>query len=188
MKLFERARKYAIFCHNSTNHLYDNQSYEVHLRMVVKWFVIFRHLVPEQDSDKVESAAWCHDVLEDTRQTYNDVSKRLGKDVADMVYALTNEKGKTRKERANKNYYIGIRKTKYAILLKLADRLANVEYSRDKGSSMYETYKKEYPYFKRMLYTKEYIIMFKALENMLKIKTKHGFWVDVWYKIVRFLW
>lgn len=104
--------------------------------------------------------AWFHDSIEDARLTYNDVKReaaRLGLDdaqatlAAEIVYALTNEKGRTREERANDRYYAGIRTTPYAPLLKLADRLANLKYSctgkNERNLHMKEIYLRELPHF-----------------------------------------
>ena len=60
----------------------------------------------------IRMSCWSHDLIEDTRTSYNDVRNKLGVFVADIVYAVSNEKGKTRKERANDKYYEGIRNTK----------------------------------------------------------------------------
>lgn len=147
----DQARDYAIDCHNSTNHLYDGQPYEFHLEMVKNVAVEFKHLVPKEKLDVVYAACWCHDVMEDTRQTYNDVKKATNLEVAEIVYALTNEKGKNRKERANEKYYTGIRNTPYAVFVKLCDRIANAQYSLQKGGRMLELYRKEQPYFHQAL-------------------------------------
>jgi len=88
-------------------------------------------------------AAWGHDLIEDTRVSYNDVKEQLGQEAADIIYAVTNEKGKNRKERANEKYYEGIRNTPGAVFVKLCDRIANVQYSKMTGSRMFEMYKKE---------------------------------------------
>jgi len=88
-------------------------------------------------------AAWGHDLIEDTRVSYNDVKEHLGQEAADIIYAVTNEKGKNRKERANEKYYEGIRNTPGAVFVKLCDRIANVQYSKMTGSRMFEMYKKE---------------------------------------------
>lgn len=84
-----------------------------------------------------------HDLIEDTRVSYNDVKDHLGQEAADIIYAVSNEKGKTRKERANTTYYKGIRETPGATFVKLCDRIANVQYSKMTGSRMFEMYKKE---------------------------------------------
>ncbi|HRF85184.1 MAG TPA: hypothetical protein PLN34_01315 [Alloprevotella sp.] len=70
---------------------------------------------------------------------------------AEMVYALTNEKGRTRAERADDRYYQGIRETAYAPFLKLADRLANISYSCSRSNEsneyMRQVYRSEWPHF-----------------------------------------
>jgi len=150
--------------HRNTNHLYDNYlPYEFHLRMVVNVFNRFAHLLDDEkdyftDSTSIidesgqmkitlrnasEVACWGHDLIEYTRVTYNDVKDALGQEAVEIIYAVTNEKGKTRKERANSKYYSGIRETKGAVFVKLCDRIANVEYSKMTGSRMFEMYKKE---------------------------------------------
>jgi (p)ppGpp synthase/HD superfamily hydrolase len=88
-----------------------------------------------------------HDLIEDARQSYNDLKNALGQEAADIVFAVTNETGKTRKERANAKYYEKIRNTKGAIFVKLCDRIANVQYGKLTKSRQVEMYKKELPEF-----------------------------------------
>ena len=152
--------------HKKTNHFYDTYlPYQFHLQMVVQVFEDFKHLLPKdlitteeeeyqniwvlKDITKgsIRMACWAHDTIEDTRTSYNDVKSRLGVYVADIVYAVSNEKGKTRKERANDKYYEGIRNTKGAVFVKLCDRIANVQYSKMTKSSMFAKYKEENPNF-----------------------------------------
>lgn len=165
-----RAKEYAIHCHSSTNHMYgDNEPYETHLQMVVGIAKIFLHMIPEADRGNVIDACWCHDVIEDCRQTYNDVLRVTGsKDTAEMAYALTNEKGKNRQERANNKYYEGIRKTKHATFVKLCDRIANIQYSKATKSNMFEMYRKENESFVGHLYDPTYKEMFNYLNELLK--------------------
>lgn len=136
--------------HRSTNHLYDEYiPYEFHLRMVAQVAKNFIYLIPDLNDgetsfrDNIMMVAYGHDLIEDTRVSYNDVVEHLGQEAADIIYALTNEKGKNRKERANDKYYEGIRNTKGAVFVKLCDRIANVQYSKMTGSRMFEMYKKE---------------------------------------------
>jgi (p)ppGpp synthase/HD superfamily hydrolase len=93
--------------------------------------------------DACLTATWGHDLIEDCRVSYNDVKEHLGQEAADIVYAVSNEKGKTRAERANDKYYEGIRNTPGAVFVKLCDRIANVQYSKMTKSRMFEMYKKE---------------------------------------------
>lgn len=152
--------------HRNTNHQYDVYlPYEFHLRMVNQVAQDFKHLLDDTiDLISGETysgpltnqvtlrnaclvASWGHDLIEDCRVSYNDIKNRLGQEVADIIYAVSNEKGKTRSERANKKYYEGIRNTNGATFVKLCDRIANVQYSKMTKSRMYEMYKKENNHF-----------------------------------------
>jgi (p)ppGpp synthase/HD superfamily hydrolase len=93
--------------------------------------------------DACLTATWGHDLIEDCRVSYNDVKEHLGQEATDIIYAVSNEKGKTRAERANDKYYEGIRNTPGAVFVKLCDRIANVQYSKMTKSRMFEMYKKE---------------------------------------------
>lgn len=176
MSLVEISKRYALSCHSHTNHLYDGKPYDIHLYLVEKAIMQFIKIIPVKHWDIVVSSGWCHDTIEDTRQTYNNVKSKTNEWIADIVYAVTNEKGKTRKERANAKYYRGIRRTCYSSFIKLADRIANVEYGKNKGSKMYEMYKKENSNFirslkkswiEKILYPEpSYDIMIKYLNNL----------------------
>jgi (p)ppGpp synthase/HD superfamily hydrolase len=143
-------KEWIIKQHKDTNHKYDEYlEYEFHLRMVVESAKKYLELLPDSNDgeesfrDGVILGAWGHDLIEDTRVSYNDVKERLGYNAAEIIYAVSNEKGKTRKERANDKYYEGIRNTPGAVFVKLCDRIANVQYSKMTGSRMFEMYKKE---------------------------------------------
>ncbi len=137
----------AIMAHENVNHRYNGSPYSVHLIMVVHYARKYLYLVPESVHQDVVDACWLHDTIEDARLTYNDVKKFTNNTVADIVYAVTNEKGRNRAERANANYYAGIRDTPWAVFVKLCDRLANVSYSLTSKSTMFEVYKKEHVSF-----------------------------------------
>lgn len=163
--------------HRDTNHMYDKYlPYEFHLRMVVEVAKKFQNLITYgADLESVMLGAWGHDLIEDTRVSYNDVKAELGGMAADIVYACSNEKGKNRKERANFRYYDGIRTTPYAVFVKLCDRIANVQYSKMSGSRMFEMYRKENPDFVNQLgftadekYLHEYAEMFVYLMKLFE--------------------
>ena len=102
-----------------------------------------------------------HDSIEDARQTYNDVlaiartfmDESQAVMATEIAYALTNDKGRTRAERAGERYYAGIRTTPYAPMVKLADRLANMTYSLQRACQdanaerMVNVYRGEMPHF-----------------------------------------
>lgn len=146
-------------------HAHVNQSYDkglpysYHLDMVVDNVMRYADEVCIEDADilPLYFGAYFHDSIEDARLTYNDVTKiakRFMTDqqaymAAEIVYALTNEKGRNRAERANERYYEGIRTTPYAPMVKLADRLANMTYScaLSDCSAMKPVYAAELPHF-----------------------------------------
>jgi (p)ppGpp synthase/HD superfamily hydrolase len=163
----EKAKDYAILCHNQTNHTYNGLPYYTHLKIVYDYGCRFSNLL---DSNKIETAlasCWLHDTIEDCRQTYNDVLKIVGVDIANVVFALTNEKGKTREERANDKYYDGIIKMPPASFVKICDRLANVYYSKRTESRMMEVYRQELDSFKSKLWNDDYMPMFTELDNLV---------------------
>jgi (p)ppGpp synthase/HD superfamily hydrolase len=169
--------------------MYDTYlPYEFHLRMVNEVAKDFNYLLdnevdyytgepyrgPRQEQVTLMQACmlatWGHDLIEDTRVSYNDVMNHLGQEAADIVYAVTNEKGKNRKERGGVKYYEGIRQTPGAVFVKLCDRIANVQYSKMTKSRMFEMYKKEHQDFELMIgrhtANKDLEPMFVYLENL----------------------
>ena len=160
-------RKSAHDLHDSVNQKYGkDKPYGFHLDMAARGFFEYGHLVLDREEDilPVCFGLWYHDSMEDARLTYNDVrktAKSLGLDErqeelgAEIVYALTNEKGRNRKERANDKYYEGIRRTPYAPFAKLADRLANLRYSFRMDDTpnriMAKVYEAEFPDFIRAI-------------------------------------
>ena len=158
----EQIRQSAHELHQSVNQTYGDQlPYGYHLDMVVGGIRDFGHLVcaSEQDVLPLFFGGYYHDSIEDARLTYNDVmaiartmmTEEQALMATELVYALTNDKGRTRAERAGEKYYQGIRETPYAPFVKLCDRLANITYSCSEvdGSNkrMKEIYKDEMPHF-----------------------------------------
>lgn len=154
--------------HHSVNQSYgEGLPYSYHLDMVVSGICEFGHLVCISEDDVLPMlfGGYYHDSIEDARLTYNDVMHRarllMTEEQAlmgtEIVYALTNEKGRTRAERANENYYQGIRKTPYAPFIKLCDRLANITFSCSNMDSannhMKEVYKEEMGHFLKSVHS-----------------------------------
>jgi len=159
--------KWIVDQHKRVNQKYgDNLPYHVHLSDVWRYAKKFIHLIPEKYHRDIILAAWGHDLIEDTGLTYNDVLKVLGKNVADIVYALTNEKGRNRAERANDKYYENIKENDLALYVKLCDRLANMVYSKKEGQGMYKKYVQEIPNFKKKLYNGLYDEIWKEIDNI----------------------
>jgi (p)ppGpp synthase/HD superfamily hydrolase len=161
--------------HRKINHLYTGfLPYEFHLKMAMNVYEEWKYLLDDEidyftgekykgvrGDETVTLRSCCyyatagHDLLEDCHLSYSDISIKLGQETAEIIFAVTNEKGKTRQEKANDKYYNGIRNTKGAVFVKLCDRIANVQYSKMTKSRMYEMYKDENPHFLEQLGYKE---------------------------------
>lgn len=129
--------------HADVNHKYDDKPYTIHLNMVE---AVHQEFKDDCDlDDKILSiACWGHDLIEDCRVTPNDlIAFKFPLEAVKIIYALTNEKGWNRSERANDKYYHGIKETAGATFVKMCDRIANVRYSKMMGSSMFDKYRKE---------------------------------------------
>lgn len=157
----EEFRYAAHVAHDNTHHEYDGHPYSHHLSMVADAAMRYGHDVIDSESDilPVMFAAFFHDSIEDTRMTYNDVtrmaerfmSKEQAFIAAEIVFAVTNDKGRTRAERAGERYYAGIRETPFAPFIKLCDRHANMAYSfagaNESNNHMHRVYQSEWPHF-----------------------------------------
>jgi (p)ppGpp synthase/HD superfamily hydrolase len=160
-KEFEELRSIAKSQYDNANCEYGGQSYMVHIDMVlisVKIFQeVFKHPV---DAETTATAALFHDAIEDARQTYNDISKVIGNDAADVVLAVTDVPAENRLMKHLLTMGKTVRDYR-AIILKMCDIHANATYSKATGSSMYYKYVEEYQYrkpiFKKALswYTNE---------------------------------
>ena len=169
--------------HARVNHAYDRiRPYGFHVDMVVNWVrkYIEEVCVSEQDILPIYFAAFYHDSIEDARLSYNDVM-RIAKELmneeqaylaTEIVYALTNEKGRNRAERANEKYFAGIREIPYAPFVKLADRLANTSYAFSKGTAdslrMSKVYREELPGFLEALKVEGTDVRFSLPEAMVE--------------------
>lgn len=165
---------WAISQHEETNHKYDKiLPYSFHLAMVAMCATKYITLINEPYREDVICAAWGHDLIEDCRVTYNDVKNQMGEYTANIIYAVTNPKGKNRAERGNVQFYQEMHKVNGAIFVKLCDRLANASYSVLNGSRMADVYRTENDSFlEKIGYIKgvehEYQPLIDELINVLK--------------------
>lgn len=140
--LERRAFQFAIERHQGQK--YGEGAYEIHLSEVVA--ALEEHGI----NDPVFLAAgWLHDVLEDTPTTKTELVDRFGGPVADLVWACSGV-GTNRKAR-NMDIAAKLRAHPAAVVVKLADRLANVRASTP-GSRHRAMYEKEWPAFWEALY------------------------------------
>lgn len=166
----------------------DILPYSFHLKCVEAQGEKFIHLIENviiQNKDNnfsqgvhlgeiVSLALTAHEAQEDFRMSYNDVKNVAtnlgntvaGEMVADIVFCVSDEKGKSRAERKNEKYYTELSENKLAVFVKLADISANTLFSKLTGSSMYKKYKSEFTHFKEMCYIEEYKEFFDYLERL----------------------
>ena len=161
-KTYKEARMVAVKAHS--NQSYDEIfPYEKHLDDVVDVLKRFGF------SGKFIVAGLLHDSIEDDGISYNDIRKYFGIEVAEMVYCVTDEVGRNRREKKEKT----LPKTASnpnAIILKLADRIANIEH----GGKI-DMYNKEYNEFRGALYLntpEDGKKMWEHLDSLLGVEKK----------------
>lgn len=142
----EKARNFATWAHKDQTYGYD-EPYTVHLDAVAQ-------LVG--DNDTAKAVAYLHDVVEDTAETVRDVENHFGSFIAECVALVTDEPGANRKERkAATHAKLAKVGTAHhlALLVKTADRTANVEACVAKGNrGLLQMYRKEQEAFKAAVY------------------------------------
>ena len=176
-------RDAAFALHASVGQTYSGQlPYSYHLGMVADAAMKYgaEVVMDEQDILPVVFGAYYHDSIEDARLTYNDVTKVAKQFMnesqaimaTEVVYALTNDKGRTRAERAGEHYYAGIRATPYAPFVKLCDRLANMTHSftATDGSNnrMRAVYQQEWEHFHQSITTESTDLRLALPERMIQ--------------------
>ena len=128
---------------------YGDQPYTVHLEAAVA--VLHRFgFVLSAEAEALLAAAWLHDSVEDTDLETEDIRREVSPQVAALVGAVTNEPGRNRQER-NARTYPNIRATPDAVIVKLADRIANVEASWASQDARLFMYHREYRGFRQAL-------------------------------------
>ena len=157
-KLVREAKMVAIKAHGNQD--YDGIfPYEKHLEDVIAVLKRFSIVHP-----KYLCAGYMHDVLEDGAVSYSKIKKHFGEEVAEMVYCVTDEMGRNRKEKKMKT----LPKTGSnpdAVIIKLADRIANLEMG---GKT--NMYADEYDEFRNQLYQPDKVAapMWEYLDKLFK--------------------
>ncbi len=164
------------YCYNQhdviCNQKYDNQHpYSFHLKMVRKVAQQFQHLLLDsQDREWCRMGCAGHDLIEDARLTFNNIKELTGHEVAEIIYACTEEKGRDRETRHSKEYYLRLAENKLAVFVKLCDIIANIKYSLLTNSSMYQKYKKEHNKTWDYLFEEQYKEMFYYLDRLFEVE------------------
>jgi guanosine-3',5'-bis(diphosphate) 3'-pyrophosphohydrolase len=163
-QLIIKAREFALKAH--TTQIYgDHFPYFKHLEDVYNVLVRFE-FNEDRDLD-ILVASFLHDTIEDTNTSYSDLKKAFDENIAEIVYCMTDEIGRNRKEKKAKTYP-KIRSNPKSVIIKVADRIANVEFGISENSSQLEMYKKEHKDFQYNLRIYHQIdVMWDRLESIL---------------------
>lgn len=122
----EVAKSFAIKKHGDQK--YGTYPYEVHLTNVVNVLLRNNILPTTEDTIDLWIGAWLHDVLEDTNATKEELIDMFGIAVFEMVNSLTDGEFGDRKEK-KEIMYQKLVLNQNGIIIKLADRIANLEFS-----------------------------------------------------------
>jgi (p)ppGpp synthase/HD superfamily hydrolase len=93
-------------------------------------------------------AAWLHDIVEDTDTTIEQVESQFGSKVAMLVEAVTTPLSIGNRRARLKRLIELLTKTPGAVPLKLADRIANVQFCWFGQNTKLFMYYREYPTFR----------------------------------------
>ena len=139
-----RAREFAKKAHGKQK--YGKKPYIVHLDAVAK--------IVQKYGNTAMIVAYLHDILEDTKTSKTAIEQQFGLFVSDCVEIITDEKGRNRKERKAKTYQkIKNASAAYniAVIVKVADRLANVSACHDTNGSLLRMYRIEHSDFRKFV-------------------------------------
>ncbi len=148
-----KARNFAADAHK--DQLYGDKPYIAHLDAVfgvLKEFGSFPvgHCLWDQS---LADAAYLHDVLEDTDVTFEHIRAEFGLRCAQLVEGVTDEPGENRAER-KKLTYPKTAADPWCVMLKLADRIANVRAAGElEDTRLLDMYMEEYSEFRRALHS-----------------------------------
>lgn len=123
-----------------------------------------------EDKEIVLCATVLHDTIEDTNTTKEALEKEFSKEVALIVWRVSDGEGKNRAERALNTYW-KIRECQIAVFVKLCDRIANTCNSKSNNNKLFAMYKKEYQKFKAGLFNpnhhQDVLTLWKKLDELV---------------------
>jgi len=141
--LVEKAKTFAEMKHKGQMRKFENKPYFIHPERVAH--ILYQFKISKNISQLI-AAAYLHDTLEDTNTTIEEIRDNFGDLVASIVLELTSDKEQI--TQLGKKEYLANKMAKmssYALTLKLADRIDNVNklnWQNDKFKNKYkeETY------------------------------------------------
>ena len=140
--IVSRARASAVAAHGEQR--YAGQPYVVHLDAVAALLAPY--------GATAQTIGYLHDVVEDTPVPLQRIRDEFGEQVAECVGLVTDVPGENRKERKARTNAKLAKVTgdaQLALIVKAADRLANLRTSaRDQRDSKLDMYRREHPAFR----------------------------------------
>lgn len=152
--VIKKAEEFATLKHKGQ--MYGDKPYTFHLETVVS--ILFEHGYEGEDDEenRILVAGWLHDTLEDTETTYKEIEREFGGKIARTVLCVTNEPGIDRIARLKKTAP-KIASEPSALIVKLADRIANSKSSLLTSPGLYRMYCREWDLFRSLLLNKQEI-------------------------------
>ena len=159
--LAERAKMFAERAHKGQK--YGKEPYTVHLAAAARVARKFKL------GKTIEAAAWLHDTLEDTDTTLLSIIREFNTEVAQLVRAVTDVPADKRDRRIRKTLPKIYKAGRDAVAVKLCDRIANAEASKNTPHKL-KMYQKEQQTFRNALYRVEDNLdpLWDRLEKALK--------------------
>lgn len=146
MKKLQSAREFAVAAHGDQR--YGDRPYVQHLDAVAELLQPF--------GETAQVIGYLHDVVEDTAVTPEQVRSAFGDHVARCVLLLSDEAGGNRRDRKARSHAKLAKvsgEAELALIVKAADRLANLRESAAGGaSSKLEMYRREHAAFRAAAY------------------------------------
>ncbi len=140
------AREFAVAAHGDQR--YGDQPYSAHLDAVAALLAPF--------GEQAQVVGYLHDVVEDTSVTLDALQREFGDRVAAWVSLVTDQLGANRRERkarTNAKLAAVSGEDAVALVVKAADRLANLRASAGGGAgSKLDMYRREHPAFRAAAY------------------------------------
>jgi len=165
MNITNAAKEFAIAKH--AHQKYGDRPYSYHLAQVSQVLIDFGYAGDEA----IMAAAWLHDTVEDTETTYTELVSEFGHEISDIVFAVTSEPGENRAAKFRKTA-LKIQSNQKALIVKLADRIANTEASLETNRKLYNMYSKEFPLFKELLYDPQDIELLPLWHRLESLSNK----------------
>lgn len=158
------SRIFAAYSHKIEDLKYGDEEYVVHLDEVndiIKKFgynIDYINIPFANFQTFVRQATYLHDIIEDTNHTYESISLYFHIIVAKSTQNISDVRGKNRKKTKKltneKLSKLSVLKTDelIALIIKPADRLANMRRSLKERNRIFKTYYKEYKDFRKAVY------------------------------------